>query len=68
MMGSINYPNTEKSMHHEKSTGGVELCEKTSITDAPDSIAAGFDGLTDDECKTLEKRRMYLMFSSPNIG
>jgi hypothetical protein len=66
-MGSINYPNTEKTIVQEKPTGGAEFLEKTSSTDVSDTMAAGFDGLSDDECKALEKRRMHLIFSSPSF-
>lgn len=59
-MGSIDYPNTEKTMVQKKPAGGAEFVEKTSSTDVSDAMAAGFDGLSDDECKALEKRRMYL--------
>jgi hypothetical protein len=67
-MDSTNYPNTEKTIVQEKPTGGAEFLEKTSSIDVSDTMAAGFDGLSDDECKTLEKRRMYLTFSSPSFG
>jgi hypothetical protein len=67
-MGSINSPNTEKTIVQEKPTGGAEFLERTSSTDVSDTMGAGFDGLNDDECKALEKRRMHLTLSSPSFG
>jgi hypothetical protein len=67
-MGSTNYSHREEAMVQEKPTGGAEFVEKTSSIDVSDTIAAGFDGLSDDECKVLEKRRMYLTFSPPSFG
>ncbi len=67
-MGSISYPDTEKTIVHEKPTGDAELLERTSSKDFSHTTGAGFDGLSDDDCKALEKRRMYLTSGSPNIS
>ena len=66
-MGSTNYSHRQEAIQ-KKSTGGAECLEKTSSTDISDTMVAGFDGLSDNECKALEKRRMYLTSSSPSFG
>jgi hypothetical protein len=66
-MASINYSNTEKTIIEEKSQRGAEFLEKTSSINASETMAAGFDGLSDEECKALEKRRMCLFLSSSRL-
>ena len=68
-MDPINSPVAEKTIVQAKSTGGVELVEKTSSTDVSDTnTGTGFDGLTDTECQALEKRRMYLNLAQASFG
>lgn len=67
-MDSIIYSNTEKPIVQEKSMGDVQFVEKTSSTDFSDNnTTAGFDGLSDSDCKALEKRRTYLILKESNF-
>lgn len=67
-MDSINNPKAEKGAVQEKPMAGVELIEKTPSTDSSDNnTAAEFDGLSDSECKALEKRRVYFTLAESSL-
>lgn len=55
-MAPTNYFNAEKIIVEEKSQGGAEFREKTSSTEELETVGDGFDGLSEYECKALEKR------------
>jgi hypothetical protein len=68
-MDSINFSKADKAVIQEKPMIDVRFIEKVSTNNFLDNTTtAGFDGLSETDCKALEKRRMYLNLAEPSFS